>query len=188
MADTRISNLTAGTPSTTDEGVYTNGTTTLKYDFSTSRDAVLNPGTTVGQVLTVTGSGTAGFIDPDFSITYIIGGAGTTALTGTALYPPVGIGYNCTLETVELSSGTIPGVATIDLYKGVYGTPPTTSAQSIIGAGTKPVLTGGTTYQSSIAWGTATLSKGDWVAPYLGGVGTVASISLILYGRKTAVS
>ena len=186
MADTRISNLTAGTPSTGDKLVYTNGTTTLRTDFSVARDAVLNP-VTAGQKMAVLGNGTAGFIDDDFSINYIIGGAGTTAISDTGLYPAIRIGYDLTIEGVELSSGTIAGLATIDFYKGVQGTPPTTSAQSIIGAGTKPVLSG-TTYAAAIAWGTSSLSKGDWIAPNLDHAGTIAALSIILYGKKTAVS
>lgn len=58
MADTRISNLTAGTPDSNDVLPYTNGTTTLKSAFSDARDGLLNP-TAKGVLFGASGAGTA---------------------------------------------------------------------------------------------------------------------------------
>ena len=188
MADTRIRNLTAGTPDANDEFAFTNGTTTYRSAYSNSKNAILDPGSTLGQKMAVVGAGSADMIDDDFAISYVIGGAGTTPISDTGLYPAIGMPYDGVFESVELYSGTVAGVATVDIYKGNNGTPPTVVAQSIIGGGTKPVLTGGTTYTSSIAWGTSTFSKNDVIAPNLDGVGTIVSLSIVLYGRKTAVN
>ena len=188
MADTRISNLTAGTPTATDEGVYTNGTTTYKFDFSTAKDAVLNPGATTGQKLAVIGSGSAGFIDDDFEMNYIIGNAGTTAISQTGLYPAFRTHRAGVIEAIEVMAGTILGNATLSVWKGNYGTPPVGTAQTIMGAvGTEVlVFTGGT---KTIGTPTVTaFSKGDYFAPYLNGVGTIPYLTIAIHCRNTAVS
>jgi len=213
MADTKISNFTAGTPDSNDEFVYSDSVpTTYNTEFSVARNAILDPSAkgilfgasaadTVAEIGTATTNGqklvsdtaqTAGigFIDDDFVVNYIIGNAGTTAISETGLYPPFAMGFDGTFERCELYAGTIAGNGTIDIYEGSYGTPPTTSAQSIIGTATKPSVAGGTTYQATtLTWGTTTFSKYDVFAPFLGtAVGTIACLTLVIYGKRTAVS
>ena len=213
MADTKISNFTAGTPDSNDEFVYSDSVpTTYNTEFSVARNAILDPsakgvlfGASAADAVAEIGTATAngqklisntaqtagiGFIDDDFVKNYTIGDAGTTAITKTGLYPPFAMGFDGTFERCELYTGTIAGNGTIDIYKGNYATPPVGTAQSIIGTATKPSVAGGTTYQSTaLTWGTTTFSKYDVFAPFLGAaVGTIAYMTIVLYGKKTAVS
>lgn len=196
MADTRISNLTAGTPSASDVVAYTNGTTTLKSTMALTvsagagtaqRDAILNP-VTAGQKMAALGNGTAGFIDDDFEISYIIGNAGTTEISETGLYPSFRTHKAGVIEAIEIVAGTIPGNATLSIWKGNYGTPPVGTSQTIMGAvGTEVItFTGGTK-----AVGTPTVTafaKGDYFAPYLDGIGTIPYLTIAIHCRNTAVS
>lgn len=189
MAGTvKISNLTAGTPTAAGVIPYSEGGTTLYSTLANMRTGVTGAGTTLGQILAVTASGAAGFIDSDFNFAYLIGNAGTTAITQTGMYPYFEAPYAGAFESMDMFSGTIAGNATIDIWKGNYGTPPTGTSQSICGTA-KPTMTGGTTFTngSLVSW-TTTFSKGDVFAVNLNGVGTIAFLSVNLKGRKTAVS
>lgn len=184
MANSRISELTAGTPSATDVIPYTDGLTTYK----TSKNALLGGGTVVGQKLAIIGAGTTGFIDDDFEMNYIIGNAGTSAISQTGLYPSFRTHRAGVIEAIEIMSGTILGNATVSIWKGNYGTPPVGTAQTIMGAvGTEVItFTGGTK-----AVGTPTVtafSKGDYFAPYLNGAGTIPYLTIAIHCRNTAVS
>ena len=163
MADSRVYNLTQGTPSATDVGVYTNGTTTYKYAFNTIKGA----------------------LQDTFEINFLIGNAGTTAITQTGMYPYFRTNFAGTIEGCEVMSGTILGNATIDIWKGNYGTPPTGTSQSIIGTATKPFYTGGSKFQATTsAWPTTTFSAGDVFAINLNGAGTVPFVSVMIHGKK----
>ena len=154
MTDSRIFDLTAGTPASTDVIPYTNGTTTYKVAFNNTKSAIMG--------------------NEDFVINYIIGNAGTTAITQTGRYPSFSTNVAGSFTGMEMISGTILGNATIDIWKGNYGTPPTGTAQSIIGT-ILPAFTGGSKYQGTIAnWGTSTFVVGDYFAINLSGVGTIA--------------
>ena len=164
MTDSRIYDLAAGTPASTDKLVYTNGTTTYSTNFSNAKSAVMG--------------------NDDFVINYIIGNAGTEPIANIGLYPSFSTNVAGSFTGMEMLSGTILGNATIDIWKGNYGTPPTTSAQSIIGT-TLPAITGGSQYQGTVTnWGTSTFATGDYFAINLSGVGTIASLSIILRCRK----
>lgn len=165
MADSRIFDLTAGTPASTDKLAYTNGTTTYSSTFAHAKSAIVG--------------------NDDFVINYIIGNAGTTAITQTGMYPYFSTNVAGSFTGFEMSSGTILGNATIDIWKGTYGTPPTGTAQSIIGT-TLPAFTGGSKYQGTVAnWGTKTFAVGDYFAVNLSGVGTIATLSIVLRCRKS---
>ena len=163
--DSRIYDLTAGTPASIDAFPYTNGTTTYKSSFSSAKSAIMG--------------------NEDFVINYIIGNAGTAAIEQIGMYPPFSTNVAGSFTGMEMTSGTILGNATIDIWKGNYGTPPTGIAQSIIGA-TLPAFTGGSKYQGTVGnWGTSTFAAGDYFAINLLGMGTIASLSIILRCRKS---
>lgn len=163
MTDLRISQLTQGTPNPADVTVYTNGTTTYKAAFNTIRNAVS---------------------DQTFQANYIIGNAGTTPITQTGMYPYFGFPYGGSITAFEMYSGTIAGNATVSIWKGNYGTPPTTAAQSIAAA----TMTGGTTFAGTPAnWGTNTFSANDIFSINLTGVGTIPFLSIIIRGNKNGV-
>ena len=156
MADTRISNLTQGTPLTADFGVYTDGATTKKF-------ALLNT-------------------PIDFEINYLIGNAGTNAISQTGMYPYFRTNRAGTILGCEIMSGTIAGNATIDIWKGNYGTPPTGTAQSVVGTATKPFFTGGSKFAATVsAWGTQNFASGDVWAINLNGVGTIPFLSVAIH-------
>lgn len=160
MTDLRISQLTRGTPNTTDVTVYTNGTTTYKAAFNT-----------IGSALQQT-----------FQANYIISN-GTTAITQTGMYPYFGFSYAGSITAFEMYSGTVAGNATIGIWKGNSTTPPTTSAQLIAAA----TMTGGTKYIGTPAnWGTNTFSANDIFAINLSGVGTIPWLSLMIRGNKNS--
>ena len=155
MADIRISNLTQGTPLTADFGVYTDGATTKKF-------ALLNT-------------------PIDFEINYLIGNAGTTAISQTGMYPYFRVNRAGSISAIEVMSGTILGNATVSIWKGSYGTPPVGTAQTIMGAvGTEVItFTGG-----SKAIGTPTVTafgSGAVFAPYLNGAGTIPFLSIMMH-------
>lgn len=161
MADSRISELTAGTPSATDVVPYTDGISTYK---STPANFV------------------KGADREYFEINYIIGNAGTIAITQTGLYPSFRVNRAGTILGAEMYSGTIIGNATVQVFKGNYGTPPVGTAQNIIGGGSSMVMTGGSTYQATTsAWTTQSFESGDVFAPYLSGVGTIACLTISIH-------
>lgn len=167
MADTKISALTAGTPSGTSVFPYSDGVGTT---LSSSLNAM---GSTLGTII----GGSVGW-------TFVIGNAGTTAISQTGMYPYFEIPYACTLETIAIMSGTTPGNGTIKVYKGNYASPPTGTAQTILGAvGTEVIsFTGGTK-----ALGTPTvtsLARGDVLAIDLIGAGTIPFLSTMFRAHK----
>ena len=165
MADSRISELTAGTPTATDAIPYTNGTATYK---ATPADFV------------------KGADREYFEINYIIGNAGTTAISQTGLYPPFRVNRAGTIIGAEMYSGTIVGNATVQVFKGNYGTPPVGTAQNIIGAGSSMTMTGATTYQATTsAWGTKSFASADVFSPYIVGVGTISFLSISIHCKGT---
>jgi len=165
MTDSRIFDLTAGTPVLTDVLPYTNGTTTYKTSFSNAKSAIM--GTT-----------------DNFVMNFIIGNAGASPITQTGLYPYWAVNVPGTITDFKMVAGTINGNATIDIYKGNYGTPPTGTANSIIGS--TLVMAGTNKYQGTIgAWTTTTFSAGDVFAVNLVDMGTISNLSLMIYCRKT---
>jgi len=167
MADTKISALTAGTPAGTSIFPYSDGVGTTLSSSLTAMGGVL--GTIIG--------GSVGW-------TYVIGNAGTTAISQTGMYPYFEIPFACTIDSIAIMSGTTPGNGTIKVYKGNYGTPPTGTAQTILGAvGTEVIFfTGGTK-----ALGTPTvtaLARGDVLAIDLIGVGTIPFLSTMFKAHK----
>jgi len=166
MADSRISNLLAGTPAASDVFPYTNGTTTYRVAFGNAKSAIM--GTT-----------------DNFVMNFIIGNAGTTAISQTGLYPYWSVNMPGSITGFQMLSGTINGNATINIYKGNYGTPPTGTAQSIIGS--TLAMTGTSKYQgTTTSWATKTFNAGDVFAVNLNGVGTISNLSLMIFCRKTA--
>lgn len=189
MAGTKISNLTAGTPETTGVFPYSNSVpATYKTTFPNAKNAILNPGTVTGQKLAVTAANTAGFIDDDFEMNYIIGNAGTSAISATGLYPSFRTHRAGVIEAIEIMAGTIVGNATVKVFKGNYGTPPIGTAQTILGAvGTEVItFTGGTKAVGTPT--TTAFSAGDYFAPYLVGAGTIPYLTIAIHCRSTAVS
>jgi len=196
MTDQQISAMTVGTPGATDLIPFVPTTGTINY--VTSRDvlAAAIAGTVASQMAgtsNVNGqklawSGTAKWIDDDFSVTYII-----SSPAASTLYPPFECGYNGTIEAVRLNSGTTLGNGTVDLYKMTYanigtGTPGT--AFSIVGTATKPAIAGTNVSEVTTftGWTSTTFTKGDWIYPYVTGAGTIANLSVAISGRKTAVN
>jgi len=166
-ADKKFSALTAGTPSGTSIFAYSDGIATTLSSSLSAMGGVL--GTIIG--------GSVGW-------TFCIGNAGTSAISQTGLYPYFQIPLDCTIDEIAIMSGTIVGNATIKVYKGNYGTPPTGTAQTILGAvGTEVItFTGGTK-----ALGTPTitaLSRGDVLTIDLIGVGTIPFLSTMFKAHK----
>lgn len=163
------------------------GGTIISGTVASGTSAGLPTGTIAGQKLV--NNGTSGiWIDDDFSLTYIIANP-----TGTTLYPPFECAFNGTIEAVRLSSGTVVGNGTVDLYKLAYanlGTLAVGTANSIIGTATKPAIAGTNRYEGTAltGWTATTFTKGDWIYPFVTGAGTITNLSVAISGRKTAVS
>lgn len=188
MADTKISNLTAGTPSGTSLIPYSDGAgTTLQGSASLFKNAVINPGTTLGQVFKVTAANTAAMIDDDFCFSYIISN-GTSAITQTGMYPYFQVNYAGVIQSIDIMSGTTAGNATLSIWKGNYGTPPSGTAFTIMGAvGTEVItFTGGSKSQGTPT--VTTFAAGDVFAVNLNGAATISFLTTMIKGRKTAVS
>jgi hypothetical protein len=164
MANKRITDLTLGTPDANDVFPYSDSTPTT---YKTTPDLVVN----------------AGIGNRDyFEINYLIGNAGTTAITQTGMYPYFRVNRAGSILGVDMFSGTIAGNATVQVWKGNYGTPPTGTAQNIIGAGSSMTMTGGTKYQATTtAWGTQSFGSGDVFSPYLSGVGTIPFLAIAIH-------
>jgi hypothetical protein len=164
MTNKRITDLTLGTPDSND---------VIPYSDSVPVTYKATPETIV----------TAGIGNRDyFEINYIIGNAGTTAISQTGMYPYFRVNRAGSILGCELKSGTTLGNATIDIYKGNYGTPPTGTSQSIVGTATKPFFTGGSTFQATTsAWGTQSFGSGDYFAINLNGVGTIPFLSVAIH-------
>jgi len=159
MPDLRITGLTLGTPATDAQIPYTDGADTLK----------------------TTPAGIFKAADY-FEINYIIGNAGTTAISQTGLFPPFRVNRAGTILGAEMYSGTIAGNATVQVFKGNYDSPPSGTAQNIIGGGSSMVMTGASKYQATTsAWTTKTFGSGDVFAPYLVGAGTIAGLSIVIH-------
>jgi hypothetical protein len=165
MADSRISGLTAGTPS---------GTSIIPYSDGIGTTLV----TTVNVLNAVTGA---------FGLSYII----TTPGSAT-LWQPVECGFAGTIESIRLNSGTVKGNGTIDLYKMTYnnvgtGTPGTEF--SMIGTATKPSIAGTQVYQGTTftGWTATTFNKGDWLYPYVVNSGTITALTISICGRRGTV-
>ena len=161
MADSRISELTAGTPTATDVIPYTNGTATYKV--------------ALGQL-------------NSFGISYIISSLGSATLqpavecgfSGTIESIRLYSGTTKGNGTIDIYKMTYANLGT--------GTPGT--AFSIVGTAIKPAIAGTNVYQDTTFanWTVTTFSKGDWLIPYVVNSGTITSMTISICGRKLAVS
>ena len=187
MADTRLGSLSDGSPTGTSLLPFSESGTTYSGTCGEFKNAIINPGTTLGQVFKVTGSGSSGMIDDDFCLSYIISN-GTAAIAQTGMYPYFQVNYSGVIESIDIMSGTTPGNATLSIWKGNYDTPPTSTANTIMGAvGTEVItFTGGTKAQGTPV--ITAFSKGDVFAINLNGAGTIPFLSTMIKGRKTATS
>lgn len=159
MPDLRITGLTLGTPDASAQIPYTDGSTTLK----TTPDGIYKAA-------------------DYFEINYIIGNGGTIAVTQTGLFPPFRVNRAGTILGAEMYSGTIAGNATVQVFKGNYGTPPSGTAQNIIGGGSSMAMTGASKYQATTsAWTTQSFGSGDVFAPYVLGIGTISHLTISLH-------
>jgi len=189
MADTRISGLTAGTPSGTSIIPYSDGVgTTLSSSVTVLGGVITNAGTITGRVIKVLSSGSVGAMDDDFGLSYVISTPGSAIL-----HPAIECGFAGSIESVRLYSGTALGNGTIDIYKMTYanlgtGTPGT--AFSMIGTATKPSIAGTNVYEGTVftGWTATTFAKGDWLIPYVVNSGTITALTVAIGGRKTAVA
>jgi len=165
MADTRLGSLSAGTPT---------GTSLIPFSES-------------GTTYSATAGAFAGVIGGDFCFSYIISN-GTSAISQTGMYPYFQVNYSGVIESIDIMSGTSVGNATMSVWKGNYGTPPTSTANTIMGAvGTEVItFTGGTKAQGTPV--ITAFSKGDVFAINLNGAGTITFLSTMIKGKKTAVS
>jgi hypothetical protein len=160
MPDKKISQLTAGTIAISDSIPFSTATDTWKA--------------TPADVVSITNA-------DKFAMNFIIGNAGTVAIETVGMYPYFRTNRAGTITACSISSGTVVGNATIDIWKGNYATPPTGTAQSIIGTATKPSFAGSTKYQSTaLTWGTVAFGSGDIFAINLVGVGTIPFLSVMM--------
>lgn len=142
-----------------------------------------------GQILTANSASTAGmsWVDRDGAIEFTIG-AGYAAITTDTVIPAVEVPANFTIEACRLYANA-SGSITLDVCKSTYANLPMESPADSIVASAPPTLSGAQKSENTTLTGwTTTLTKGDWIQPFVTSAATCKWVTLSLTGKITAVS
>jgi hypothetical protein len=162
MADSRISDLTAGTPSGTALIPYSEGIGTTKS-------------VTFNQI-------------NQFGLSYIISSPGSATLQPAIECGFAGSIESVRLYSgTTKGNGTID-IYKMTYAQAGTGTPGT--AFSMVGTATKPAIAGTQVYEGTTftGWTATTFAKGDWLYPYVVNSGTITALTVAIGGRKTAMA
>lgn len=144
---------------------------------------------THGQMLVASTDATNGvaWIDRDGAIEFTVGN-GYSAITTDTVVPAIEVPANFTIEAARLYADA-SGSITLDVCKSTYANLPMASTDDSIVASAPPTLSGAQKSENTTLTGwTTSLTKGDWIQPFVTSAATCKWVTLSLSGKVTAVS